>query len=142
MRSLCAVAMCSVLALGCDSAEKPPAKAAPVTKSDGKKADAGKDANAEPTQEAVKKDAPAEVVAEDDFEYFAEQFADLRILRYQVPGFEELPLDQKKLVYYLSQAALAGRDIIWDQKYRHNLAIRRTLEAVMTGSNADKASGA
>ncbi len=140
MRSLCAVAMCSVLALGCDSAEKPPAKAAPVTKSDGKKADAGKDANAEPTQEAVKKDAPAEVVAEDDFEYFAEQFADLRILRYQVPGFEELPLDQKKLVYYLSQAALAGRDIIWDQKYRHNLAIRRTLEAVMTGSNADKAS--
>lgn len=66
-----------------------------------------------------------------DFEVVADQFADLRILRYRVPGFESLSLQQKKLAYYLSQAALAGRDIIWDQNYRHNLYVRRTLEAIV-----------
>lgn len=68
--------------------------------------------------------------AEDDFEYYVEQFADLRILRYQVPGFDSLTLNQKKLVYYLSQAALCGRDITYDQYGKHNLAIRRTLENI------------
>ncbi len=67
---------------------------------------------------------------ESEFRYQTEQFADLRILRYQVPGFETLNLDQKKLLYYLYQAALCGRDIIWDQNYRHNLYIRRTLESI------------
>lgn len=66
----------------------------------------------------------------DDFEFFIEQFADLKIMRYQVPGFEELSLDQKKLIFYLSQAALSGRDIIYDQNGRYNLAIRRTLETI------------
>ncbi len=64
------------------------------------------------------------------FEYYVEQFADLRILRYQVPGFDTLTLKQKKLIYYLSQAALCGRDIYYDQNGIHNLAIRRTLENI------------
>lgn len=75
----------------------------------------------------------AKVVENDssNFKHLSEQFADLRIIRYEVPGFEELPLQQKKLLYYLSQAALAGRDIIYDQNYRHNLTIRRTLEEII-----------
>ena len=67
---------------------------------------------------------------EESFQWQTEQFADIKILRYQVPGFESLPLQHKRLLYYLSQAALAGRDIIYDQNYKHNLVIRRTLEAV------------
>ena len=67
---------------------------------------------------------------EKDFSYSVEKFADLEILRYRVPGFEELTLQQKKLVYYLSQAAIEGRDILFDQHGKHNLAIRRTLEAI------------
>jgi dipeptidyl-peptidase-3 len=66
----------------------------------------------------------------DDFDYVVEQFADLRILRYQVPGFDSLNLNQKKLIYYLSQAALCGRDIVFDQNGKYNLAIRRTLENI------------
>jgi dipeptidyl-peptidase-3 len=64
------------------------------------------------------------------FDYFVEQFADLRILRYQVSGFDSLTLNQKKLVYYLSQAALCGRDIVFDQNGKYNLAIRRILENI------------
>ena len=67
----------------------------------------------------------------DAFKYVTEQFADLRIQRYKVPSFENLTVKQKKLVYYLYQAALSGRDIIWDQNYKHNLYIRRTLEAIV-----------
>ena len=66
-----------------------------------------------------------------EFRFEVEQFADLRILQYQVPGFEELPLKQKQLLYYLYQASLAGRDIIYDQNYKHNLTIRRTLEEIV-----------
>ncbi len=77
-------------------------------------------------------EAPAEVpAAEENFVWNPENFSDKRILRYQVPGFDQLSLQQKKLVYYLTQAGLAGRDIIWDQNYRHNLAIRKALEAVI-----------
>jgi dipeptidyl-peptidase-3 len=65
-----------------------------------------------------------------DFSYTVERFADLEVLRYQVPGFEQLSLQQKKLVYYLAQAALEGRDILYCQNSEHNLTIRRTLEAV------------
>ncbi len=65
-----------------------------------------------------------------DFTFLLEQFADIRIMRFQVPGFGKLSLQQKKLVYYLSQAALCGRDIIFDQNGRYNLAIRRTLENI------------
>lgn len=71
---------------------------------------------------------------------FVESFADLQILRYQVPGWEELSLDEQKLVYYLSQAGMQGRDIIWDQNYRHNLAIRHALENIYTKYNGDKTS--
>jgi dipeptidyl-peptidase-3 len=68
--------------------------------------------------------------SEQDFQFLLEQFADLKIMRYRVPGFDELTLQQKELVYYLSQAALAGRDILFDQNYKYNLAIRRTLETI------------
>lgn len=74
----------------------------------------------------------------DKFEYTVEQFADLQILRYRVPGFETLTLQQKKLVYYLTEAALQGRDILYDQNGKYNLTIRRTLEAIYTGYNGDK----
>lgn len=66
-----------------------------------------------------------------EFQYKADRFADIQLLRYQVPGFEQLTLQQKKLAYYLTQAALSGRDIIWDQNYKHNLRIRRTIEAII-----------
>ncbi len=79
-----------------------------------------------------------EEVATDDFEYQVDQFADLKILRYQIPGWEDLSLDEQKLVYYLTQAGLAGRDIMWDQNYRHNLTIRKALENVYTNYEGDK----
>jgi dipeptidyl-peptidase-3 len=77
-------------------------------------------------------------VKQDDFRFLTEQFADLRIMRYQVPGFDSLDLQQKKLVYYLSEAALAGRDIIYDQNYKYNLAVRRTLEEIMKNYSGDR----
>ena len=70
--------------------------------------------------------------------YSVEKFADLEILRYKVPGFEDLTPKQKELVYYLSQAALQGRDILYDQNGKWNLAIRRTLEAVYTQYKGDR----
>ena len=72
------------------------------------------------------------------FKYVTEQFADLRVLRYQVPGFDSMDLRTKKLLYYLYEAALSGRDIIYDQNYKYNLAIRRTLDAVIAGYDGDK----
>ena len=71
------------------------------------------------------------------FEYVSEQFADLRILRYEIPSFNELTLQQKELLYYLSEAALCGRDIIWDQNYKYNLTIRKTIDAVINGYKGD-----
>jgi dipeptidyl-peptidase-3 len=79
----------------------------------------------------------AEVVA-DNFNYQVDQFADLKVLRYQIPGWDNLSLDEQKLVYYLTQAGLAGRDIMWAQNYRHNLSIRKALEKVYTTYNGDK----
>jgi dipeptidyl-peptidase-3 len=76
--------------------------------------------------------------SEDSFEYKVDQFADLAILRYQIPGWEELTLKEKELVYYLTQAGLAGRDIMWDQKYRHNLEIRSALENIYRNFNGNK----
>ena len=73
-----------------------------------------------------------------DFDYTVEQFADLQILRYRVPGFEELSLQQKELVYYLTEAALQGRDILYDQNGKYNLTIRRMLEAVYLHYSGDK----
>ncbi|MDG2342013.1 MAG: dihydrofolate reductase [Cytophagales bacterium] len=77
-------------------------------------------------------------VNESKFNFFAEQFEDIKVLRYQVPGFDELTLKQKKLVYFLTEAGLAGRDIMYDQNYRHNLSIRRALENVYTKYEGDK----
>jgi dipeptidyl-peptidase-3 len=76
-----------------------------------------------------------------EFKYFSEQFADLKIIRYQIPGFNQLNLEQKKLVYYLTQAGLSGRDIIWDQNYRHNLKIRRALEKIVNDYSGDRTTG-
>ncbi|NND82993.1 MAG: dihydrofolate reductase [Gammaproteobacteria bacterium] len=75
---------------------------------------------------------------DDEFVWSPERFADVQIIRYQVPGFDELSLDQKKLVYFLVQAGLEGRDIMWDQNYRHNLSIRRALESIISGAQADQ----
>ncbi|MCS1406868.1 MAG: hypothetical protein M2R45_00023 [Verrucomicrobia subdivision 3 bacterium] len=80
----------------------------------------------------------AESPSDESFVWQTEQFADLKILRYQVPGFESLPLQHKRLLYYLAQAALSGRDIIYDQNYKHNLCIRRTLEAVMNSYRGER----
>lgn len=77
-------------------------------------------------------------VSLDTFKYQTEQFADLAILRYQVPGFEELSLKEKELVYYLYEAALAGRDIYYDQNYKHNLFIRKTLNGVVRSYEGDR----
>jgi dipeptidyl-peptidase-3 len=74
----------------------------------------------------------------DNFKYMTEQFADLGILRYKIPGFEELPLKQKEMLYYLYEAALAGRDIYYDQNYKYNLKIRRTLEAIVDSYSGDR----
>ncbi|MCF6214306.1 MAG: dipeptidyl peptidase 3 [Flavobacteriaceae bacterium] len=75
---------------------------------------------------------------ETKFNNFSEQFADIKILRYQIPDFDKLSLKQKELVYYLTQAGLSGRDIMYDQNYRYNLAIRRALERVYKKYNGDK----
>lgn len=73
-----------------------------------------------------------------EFNYMVDKFADLEILRYQVPGFELLSLRQKQLLYHLSEAALMGRDILFDQNGRYNLAIRRTLEVIYTDYKGDR----
>lgn len=72
------------------------------------------------------------------FDYIVDRFADLEILRYQVPGFESLPLRQKQLIYHLSEAALKGRDILFDQNCRYNLCIRRVLEAIYKSYPAEQ----
>jgi len=79
-----------------------------------------------------------EVKEDQPFKVQTEQFADAKILRYQVPGFDSLSLNQKKLVYYLSMAALSGRDITYDQNYKHNLLIRKTLETIYQNYNGDR----
>ncbi len=81
---------------------------------------------------------PKTTAEAEKFDYTVEQFADLQILRYSVPGFENLSLKQKELVYYLTEAALQGRDILFDQNGKYNLTIRRMLEAVYTGYKGDK----
>lgn len=74
----------------------------------------------------------------DKFNYKVEQFADLQLLRYKVHGFDQLSLKQKELIYYLSQAALEGRDILYDQNGKYNLIIRRLLEAAYLNYTGDK----
>jgi len=83
-------------------------------------------------------DSTATVVPDSLFEWEADQFADIRILRYRVPGWDLLSLKQKQMCYYLNMAGLAGRDIMYDQNYKHNLKIRRALEAVIKNYKGDK----
>jgi dipeptidyl-peptidase-3 len=75
---------------------------------------------------------------ESNFNYECDRFADIQVLRYEIPGFNELTPKQKELAYYLSEAANCGRDIIYDQKYKHNLAIRKTIEAILASYQGDK----
>jgi len=90
----------------------------------------GKQAGSEPIDDGI----------DSTFEYKVDRFADIEILRYPVPGFNSLSLQQKELIYYLSQAALEGRDILWDQHNRHNLTIRRVCEGVYENYMGDKSS--
>lgn len=78
------------------------------------------------------------VNSEKEFEVECDRFADLQILRYQIEGFNELTPQQKELAYYLSEAANAGRDIIYDQKYRYNLTVRKTIEAILQSYSSDR----
>lgn len=73
-----------------------------------------------------------------EFVWQIDKFDDIRIIRYQIPGFEELTPKQKELVYYLSEATLCGRDILWDQNYKYNLLIRSLLESVYSGYKGDR----
>ena len=80
----------------------------------------------------------AMAIEQKPFDYTVDRFADIEVLRYKVPGFENLSLDQKCLIYYLTEAALWGRDILWDQNYKDNLAIRRLLENVYVNFDGDR----
>ncbi len=73
-----------------------------------------------------------------NFDYHVDRFADIEVLRYEVPGFNDLSLQQKTMIYYLSQAAQAGRDIIWDQHGKYNLQLRHLLENIYTSYNGDR----
>jgi dipeptidyl-peptidase-3 len=86
--------------------------------------------------------AAGEAKLEPAFKVRVESFSDLRILRYRIAGFDALTLPQKQLLYYLQEASLSGRDITYDQKYEHNLAVRRTLEAVVNHYRGDRATPA
>ncbi|MDD2961977.1 MAG: dihydrofolate reductase [Muribaculaceae bacterium] len=70
--------------------------------------------------------------------YHADSFADIEVLRYDVPGFDKLSLNQKKLIYFLTEAAIQGRDILTDQNGKYNIALRSTLEAIYTNYKGDK----
>ena len=80
--------------------------------------------------------------ADDDFDYTVDRFADIEVLRYKVPDFDSLSLNQKALVYYLTEAALWGRDILWDQNCAVNLPLRNALEKIYTTYDGDRESAA
>lgn len=83
-------------------------------------------------------DADVSHKSEADFQVEAEQFADIKVLRYEIPGWENLTLKEQELVYYLTQAGTAGRDMLWDQNYKHNLKIRAALEHIYQNYQGDK----
>lgn len=80
----------------------------------------------------------SQAVVDKNFKYNVDRFADIEVLRYEVPEFDQLTLQQKKMLYYLTQAAQMGRDIIWDQNGRYNLAIRQVLENIYTDFDGDR----
>jgi dipeptidyl-peptidase-3 len=73
-----------------------------------------------------------------DFSYIADRFEDISVLRYRLPGFEQLTQPEKEFIYYLSEAALCGRDIFWDQNFRYNIPVRKTIEAVIASYDGDR----
>ena len=77
---------------------------------------------------------------ESDFKYLMDEFADLKIMRYQVPGWDALTLKQKEYVYHLSEAAKYGRDIIWMQNCKYNLDVRKVLENILENYEGDRTS--
>ena len=83
-------------------------------------------------------EAQTDETTTDDFNWNPENFADKKMIRYQVPGFDKLSLDQKKLVYFLTEAGLSGRDIMYDMNYRHNLAIRHAIDKIVKDYDGDK----
>lgn len=93
---------------------------------------------AAPEASDTKAKNPKRAEVEAEFKVQADRFADIQVLRYKVPGFEDLALQEKKLAYYLSKAALAGRDIFYDQNYRYNLRIRRLLSAIVESYAGDR----
>ncbi len=96
----------------------------------------GNNAKKDKTTETVQADSTP--VATTEFDYVVDTFADIEVMRYQIPGWNKLTLKEKKLVYYLTQAGLAGRDILWDQFYEYNLEIRHALEQIYTQYEGDK----
>jgi hypothetical protein len=93
------------------------------------------DSDTDPAPSAAPQPAPA---PEAEFQVEADRFADIRVLRYRISGWETLSLKQKQLLYYLTQAGMSGRDIMWDQNYRHNLRVRRTLEEIVRHYPGDR----
>ena len=83
--------------------------------------------------------APEAEASAEPMPWIVDKFDDIKVLRYEVPGFEKLPLQQKVLIYYLAQATKAGRDILFDQNFKYNLTIRRTLEAIYNKYDGDRA---
>lgn len=83
-------------------------------------------------------DKPDKTAVSDDFQWQIDRFDDINVLRYRVPGFDSLTLRQKQFIYYLSQAAVCGRDILFDQNCKYNLPVRRTMEAIYTTYDGDK----
>lgn len=84
-------------------------------------------------------DKTGKTTVADDFQWQVDRFDDINVLRYRVPDFDSLTLRQKQFIYYLSQAAVSGRDILFDQNCKYNLPVRRTLEAIYTeASGVDK----
>ena len=88
----------------------------------------------------IAKTAEAKITEKAPFDYVVEQFADIKVLRYQIPGWENLTLKEQKLVYYLTQAGTSGRDIMWDQHYKYNLKIRKALEHIYQNYTGNKTS--
>ena len=80
----------------------------------------------------------SQAVVDKNFNYHVDRFADIEVLRYEVPEYNRLSLNQKKMLYYLSQAAQMGRDILWDQNGKYNLQIRQLLEKIYTNYNGDR----
>ena len=84
------------------------------------------------------KKAEEQPTAPEQASWVIDKFDDIKVLRYEVPGFENLPLQQKTLIYYLAQATKAGRDILFDQNFKYNLTVRRALEAIYTKYDGDR----